>query len=146
LPRYPSFPQRPRPNRKQPHRPPPLRHRPPPPPHRSQLADNQITGRIPSSFTNLSGLMHLDLRNNRFYGPILADFGRLRMLSRALLSRNYLSGSIPNSVSKIYRLADLDLSLNRLTGRILVSLGKMVVLVTLNLEEHDLQKYTGGSP
>ncbi|CAN1244189.1 DNA damage-repair/toleration protein DRT100 [Linum perenne] len=68
------------------------------------------------------------------------------MLSRALLSRNYLSGSIPNSVSKIYRLADLDLSLNRLTGRISLLLGKMVVLVTLNLDEHDLRKYTGGSP
>ncbi|MCI10948.1 DNA-damage-repair/toleration protein DRT100-like, partial [Trifolium medium] len=50
------------------------------------IADNVISGNIPPSLTNLRSLMHLDIRNNRISGPLPNDFGRLPMLSRALLS------------------------------------------------------------
>ncbi|KAJ4822834.1 hypothetical protein Tsubulata_049752 [Turnera subulata] len=71
-------------------------------------------------------------------GDLPPDFGRLRMLSRALLSRN--SGLIPSSISKLYRLADLDLSVNSLSGSIPESLGRMAVLATLNLDVNKLSR------
>ncbi|KAH0855148.1 hypothetical protein HID58_020457 [Brassica napus] len=60
--------------------------------------------------------MHLDLRNNLISGVIPPDFGRLTMLSRALLSGNRITGRIPESLTRIYRLADVDLSGNQLYG------------------------------
>ena len=50
------------------------------------VAYNLISGIIPASLTRMSNLMHLDLRNNRISGELLRDFGKLGMLSRALLS------------------------------------------------------------
>ncbi|KAJ7982185.1 Leucine-rich repeat receptor-like protein kinase family [Quillaja saponaria] len=84
------------------------------------------------------GLMHLDFSNNQLGGEIPSDFGKLSMLSRALLSRNQLTGSIPVSISKIYRLADLDLSMNRISGCVPDQLGKMPVLSTINLDSNSL--------
>ncbi|XP_066326509.1 DNA damage-repair/toleration protein DRT100-like [Miscanthus floridulus] len=88
------------------------------------LADNLLSGGIPPSLTSLAELKHLDLTNNRLTGRLPSDFGRLRMLSRALLGRNRLSGPMPASVASMPRLADLDLSENQLTGAIPEGLGR----------------------
>ncbi|VVA98951.1 unnamed protein product [Arabis nemorensis] len=74
-----------------------------------------ISGDIPKCITRLPSL---NLRNNLISGLIPPDFGRLTMLSRALLSGNRITGRIPESLTRIYRLADLDLSGKQLYGTI----------------------------
>ncbi|XP_060671232.1 DNA damage-repair/toleration protein DRT100-like [Ziziphus jujuba] len=109
------------------------------------ITDNLISGKIPPSITNLSSLMHLDLRNNRITDEIPRDFGQLTMLSRALINRNQIEGTIPDSISKIHRLADLALSLNWLSSTIPESLGRMAVLGTLNLDSNRISGYISAS-
>ncbi|CAN1795451.1 DNA damage-repair/toleration protein DRT100, partial [Linum perenne] len=76
---------------------------PPPPPPVLNLVENKISGQIPTSFSKLQNLRHLDLSNNHPSGQISSDFGNLKILSRAMLSRNQIFGSIPNSISETWR-------------------------------------------
>lgn len=60
------------------------------------LANNDFTGRIPSSLTELGKLMELKLQNNQFEGPI-PDFAQKGL--DVDFSNNKLEGPIPLHLS-----------------------------------------------
>lgn len=92
-----------------------------------------ITGTIPLSFCNASGLEVLDLSNNRFGGGIpscLLDSNNFRVLS---LRGNNLDGYIPDTFPVGCNLATLDLSRNSLRGKVPKSLTRCRKLEVLDL-------------
>lgn len=46
----------------------------------SQLQGNNITGRIPEEFGNLTSMVNLNLENNRLTGEIPSSLGNLKRL------------------------------------------------------------------
>lgn len=64
----------------------------------------------------MTGLLMLDLSNNQITGSIPASVSQLSNLKVLDLSFNRLSGSIPNEISFIYPLLSLCLASNPLTG------------------------------
>ncbi|KAF7824521.1 DNA damage-repair/toleration protein DRT100-like [Senna tora] len=97
------------------------------------LADNAISGEIPASIVYLAGLKHLDLSNNQISGEIPADFGKLRMLSRALLSRQ-----IPPSLLSNPGMGILNLSRNGFEGTIPDVFGSKSYFMVLDLSHNNL--------
>ncbi|KAK4791350.1 hypothetical protein SAY86_031763 [Trapa natans] len=82
-----------------------------------QLDNNNFEGTaIPPSYSNMSKLLKLSMRNCSLQGPI-PDFSRIPNLGYIDLSRNQLNGSIPASqLSK--DITTIDLSNNQISGGI----------------------------
>ncbi|KAI4355975.1 hypothetical protein L6164_000029 [Bauhinia variegata] len=100
-----------------------------------QLDNNDFSGtRIPSTYSNLSRLVKLSLRNCSLQGmvPYLSSIRTLKYLD---LSWNNLTGPIPSS-----KLADnmttIDLSNNLLNGSIPASFSNLPLLQTLSLKNN----------
>ncbi|XP_057808506.1 receptor-like protein 6 [Salvia miltiorrhiza] len=81
-------------------------------------ADNRITGAIPPSFSNATGLQALNLSRNALSGHIPATLGKLSRLGSLDLSFNALDGKIPVELAGLKFLSFLNLSYNHLVGRI----------------------------
>ncbi|KAG1334608.1 LRR receptor kinase SERK2, partial [Cocos nucifera] len=79
---------------------------------------NNITGKIPEEFGNLSRLTDLNLENNHLCGEIPETLGKLTKLENMILSQNDLNGSIPDSLSNLANLSDISLAFNDLSGPI----------------------------
>ncbi|KAL8201310.1 hypothetical protein R6Q57_012649 [Mikania cordata] len=80
----------------------------------------------------------LDLSSNLLTGPILFEFGNLKMLHVLDLKHNNLSGTIPSSLSGMRSLETLDLSHNRLTGSIPPSLMNLTFLSKFSVAYNNL--------
>ncbi|GAB2283479.1 ubiquitin-protein ligase E3 Brl2 [Dionaea muscipula] len=82
-----------------------------------RLADNNLTGPIPTSLSSCSSLQVLDLSDNNLSGPfpdsILHNLGSLENL---MLSNNGISGPFPASISSCKKLRVVDFSSNKLSG------------------------------
>ena len=78
---------------------------------------NNLSGNIPESICNLSGLLELKLGSNSLRGtiPNLGLLGNVKLIS---LENNMLEGQIPETIGKCANLIKLDLSNNRITGSI----------------------------
>ncbi|KAJ1385550.1 hypothetical protein B484DRAFT_341646 [Ochromonadaceae sp. CCMP2298] len=75
-----------------------------------RINDNQFTGNIPATFTNLTLLTTLDLHHNRLSGPLPAvGWAAMQSLS---LQANFLTGPIP-ALANASSLYFVDLSQNR---------------------------------
>ncbi|KAJ4821247.1 Leucine-rich receptor-like protein kinase family protein [Rhynchospora pubera] len=99
---------------------------------------NKFTGDIPSSLsTGMPLLQTLDLSENRISGEIPASIGSLGSLSVLNLSHNKISGEIPASIGSMAVLTSLDLSSNELSGEIPSAFGN-VKFNFLNLSSNDL--------
>ncbi|GLJ12878.1 hypothetical protein SUGI_0199710 [Cryptomeria japonica] len=83
-----------------------------------------LSGEIPPSFANLSGLQWLDLSRNSLRGKIPVCLGALP-LSNLFLSYNNLEGPLPSSLGGLSKVQYLDLSSNKLNGSIPPTLGNM---------------------
>jgi hypothetical protein len=112
-----------------------------------ELYNNGLVGSIPSDIQQLSALQYLNLSNgpdddqqrkNEFTGPILAELGQLRALTRLFLDGNKLSGPIPAALGELGGLTLLFLGQNELSGPIPAELGQLAVLETLNLYNNKL--------
>ncbi|XP_061999106.1 receptor-like protein EIX1 [Rosa rugosa] len=84
---------------------------------RIDLSSSRLTGDR-YQFTDLVGLVSLNLSRNHLTGQITPDIGKLQSLDSLDISRNQIDGAIPTSLARIDRLAYLDLSYNRLSGEI----------------------------
>ncbi|KAL5735777.1 hypothetical protein ACOSQ2_030565 [Xanthoceras sorbifolium] len=86
------------------------------------VANNKLTGEIPSSFCSFYAIGYIDLSNNSFSGMIpqcLASYGELFWLN---LRMNNFYGSIPQTFSMCQRLMSLKFNGNQLEGPLLQSL------------------------
>ena len=82
------------------------------------LSSNALTGDIPSSIAQLSGLLYLYLSNNKLTGNIPTSLGNLSQLERLDISCNNLSGEIPSILRSLSYLQIFNVSFNTLSGPI----------------------------
>lgn len=102
------------------------------------LANNSLSGELPSAIDSLTGLTSLLLGSNDFNGSIPSSWSSFAALSELDLSENHLTGNIPSSLGILVDLLSLDLSRNYLSGSIPSSLGNMTSLTMLDLSENNL--------
>jgi Leucine-rich repeat (LRR) protein len=80
------------------------------------LSNNCLSGPLPSSIGNLSGLVNLELDSNHFTGTIPASFENMRLLQNLFLNSNLFSGTIPSGFSQFSVLSVLQLQNNMFQG------------------------------
>lgn len=81
------------------------------------LPETSLTGPLPDwLFTEMPHLQHLDLLGNRLTGPIPPSIGQASGLVDLYLKGNNLSGDIPNEISQLTRLQLVLLEQNAFTG------------------------------
>ncbi|KAF3976035.1 hypothetical protein CMV_000745 [Castanea mollissima] len=86
--------------------------------NRIQIDENHISGPIPTSFANLNATQHFQLDNNNFNGATIpASYSKMSNLLKLSLRNCSLQGPIPD-LSQIPNLYYLDLSSNQLNGTI----------------------------
>ncbi|WCJ40800.1 Leucine-rich repeat (LRR) family protein [Euphorbia peplus] len=107
------------------------------------LSENNLSGGIPSSVCNLTGLSYVDLSKNQLSGAIPECWQEIEFLNVLDLAYNELSGKIPVSLGSLHNLGSLHLERNNLEGRIPTSLGNLTNLLTLDLSEN---AFTGTFP
>lgn len=82
------------------------------------LSMNNLTGDIPVSIGNMSGLRLLNLSGNQLEGKIPRSLSEISSLEELDLAKNKLHGVIPQELCKLSFLASLDVSSNNLCGPI----------------------------
>ena len=107
------------------------------------LAENGLSGQIPSELFSLTNLRELLLSDNRLSGQIPPELGGLTNLTRLEFDDNRLTGAIPFSLGNLTNLTRLEFDDNRLTGAIPSSLGNLTNLTRLVLDDNRL---TGAMP
>ena len=102
------------------------------------LAEDQLTGEIPSALGDLSNLTELYLTGNRLTGEIPPELGDLSNLTELNLAENQLTGEIPSELGGLSNLTGLILNANQLTGEIPSELGGLSNLMGLILNANQL--------
>ena len=102
------------------------------------LADNQLSGEIPSELGSLSNLSLLSLWDNELSGEIPSELGSLSNLETLHLDENQLTGEIPSELGNLSNLNSLYLSENQLSGEIPSELGNLSELSQLYLAGNQL--------
>ncbi|CAK9163370.1 unnamed protein product [Ilex paraguariensis] len=105
------------------------------------IAQNFISGNLPTEIGELVNLQGLYLGQNQFHGSIPDSIGKLQKLKLFSLRQNKLSGYIPASLRNLTTLIGLDLGVNNLQGRIPSSLAKCQYLLILDLSRNNLSSY-----
>ncbi|XWS69228.1 hypothetical protein CRYUN_Cryun04dG0161400 [Craigia yunnanensis] len=95
-----------------------------------KLGSNNLSGELSNTLQNCSGLLSIDLGENRFPGTI-PDFvsDNLFLLSYLGLRVNILTGSIPEKLCVFPNLHIIDLAQNNLSGAIPKCLGNLLLLI-----------------
>lgn len=103
-----------------------------------KLANNNVTGFIPSALGNITELTKLVLFNNKINGTIPFDIGNLQKLQTLFLSTNQITGDLPPSIGSLASLKLLYLGNNQLTGSLPPELGNLANLTSLILSKNNL--------
>jgi Leucine-rich repeat (LRR) protein len=105
----------------------------------ADLSLNEITGFIPSSLNNLTGLVYLFLSSNDYTPATMPNITGLTHLEELSMKSCQLNGSIPSWVGqRLPNLLLLDLEDNSLTGEIPSSLGDIPNLSFILLNKNNL--------
>ncbi|EEC67757.1 hypothetical protein OsI_35284 [Oryza sativa Indica Group] len=90
------------------------------PPHLQglELSFNNLTGTIPSSLANITGLRLLSFMSNNIKGNIPNEFSKFVTMEFLAVSGNMLSGRFPQAILNISTLTNLYLTLNHLSGEV----------------------------
>ncbi|KAH1127339.1 hypothetical protein GLYMA_06G237200v4 [Glycine max] len=102
------------------------------------LAQNHLTGVLPSLLGNITNLQVLRLQMNKLNGAIPIEIGQLHKLSILNLSWNSQGGSIPFEITKLRNITFLNLQTNNLSGSIPTSIDNLKFLFELQLRENKL--------
>ncbi|MCY3748318.1 MAG: hypothetical protein OXG64_03390 [Chloroflexi bacterium] len=102
------------------------------------LSQNQLSGEIPATIGQLTGLTNLDLFGNQLTGEIPAAIGDLDKVTRLSLWANQLSGSIPAELGDMESLEWVALGINELTGAIPADLGNLTTLTHMDFTLNQL--------
>ncbi|XP_059070395.1 putative leucine-rich repeat receptor-like serine/threonine-protein kinase At2g24130 [Cryptomeria japonica] len=103
------------------------------------MSSNLLTGRIPSSLRSLGNLQRLFLDNNKLKGSIPREIGEMKSLGELSASHNMLTGQIPDTIGRLQQLTHLVLNNNQLSGNVPASLGKCYNLQLLDLSNNQLR-------
>ncbi|GLJ52832.1 hypothetical protein SUGI_1125540 [Cryptomeria japonica] len=103
------------------------------------MSSNLLTGRIPSSLRSLRNLQRLFLDSNKLKGSIPREIGEMKSLGELSASHNMLSGQIPDTIGRLQQLTHLVLNNNLLSGKVPKSLGKCYNLQLLDLSNNQLR-------
>ncbi|XP_020591133.1 leucine-rich repeat receptor-like serine/threonine-protein kinase BAM1 [Phalaenopsis equestris] len=103
------------------------------------ISNNRLSGPLPRSIGNFSGIQKLLLDQNLFSGSIPPEVGQLQQLSKLDFSGNSFSGRIPPEISNCKLLSVIDLSRNNLSGEIPAEITRMRILNYLNLSRNHLE-------
>jgi Leucine-rich repeat (LRR) protein len=107
------------------------------------LAQNNLTGQIPASISNLSAMVFLALDFNQLSGSIPPEFGSLSNLGTCYLNNNQLSGNIPSTFGNLTSLGYLHMENNLLTGSIPSNFSNFSKLINAVFDNN---QFTGSFP
>ena len=103
------------------------------------MGANKLTGKIPSSFGNLTHLLLLYLYNNSLEGSIPSSLGNCSYLQDVRLRHNKLNGTIPPELIGLPSLSIvLNVTHNSLTGSLPSEVGNLILLVALDVSYNKL--------
>ena len=97
------------------------------------LDNNNLSGTLPESISDLPALRIIYMRFNAITGPLPDSLTSLSNLTTLLLDGNQISGSIPSDIGSMSSMVNLQLNGNQLSGSIPLSMGDLTSLHTLNL-------------
>lgn len=89
------------------------------------LHSSGITGTVPESIGQFTGLRHLLIGENQLIGTIPTEMARINTLEYVNLYANLFTGNIPTELGLLTSAKYLDLECNRLTGSVPSQLGLM---------------------
>lgn len=98
-----------------------------------------IQGSLPSSIYNLSQLQYLELSDNNITGYVHSSVSNLKFLSILDLSLNNFQGSIPTFICEVLTLQQLDPSSNNITGTIPSCISKLQHLTVFRVSQNSIQ-------
>ncbi|KAK8649033.1 hypothetical protein V6N13_129771 [Hibiscus sabdariffa] len=102
------------------------------------MGQSRISGNIPPSIAQLSGLTLLNLSYNSISGEIPPEMGKLVELQVLDLARNQISGRIPSNLGDLQQLNHIDLSGNQLVGQIPSNFQNFQKLLSMDLSNNRL--------
>ncbi|KAJ4882058.1 Protein STRUBBELIG-RECEPTOR FAMILY 6 [Raphanus sativus] len=108
---------------------------------RLNLANNQFTGAVQYSISNMASLKYLNLAHNQLKGQVSVDFSKLTSLTTLDFSFNSFTLSLPGTFTSLTSLKSLFLQNNQFSGTLNVLAG--LPLETLNIANND---FTGWIP
>ncbi|KAL5207239.1 hypothetical protein ABZP36_031674 [Zizania latifolia] len=99
---------------------------------------NNLVGQLPANI-GFSKLSYLALANNKLTGPIPSSISNLQdSLFEVLLLNNQLSGCLPQELGMLTKATVIDAGMNQLTGHIPSSFSCLASVEQLNLAENRL--------
>ncbi|XP_009108522.1 LRR receptor-like serine/threonine-protein kinase GHR1 [Brassica rapa] len=107
------------------------------------MANNSISGVLPSNLGSFKSLQFLDLSDNLLSSSLPKEFGRSVSLKNLSLAGNNFSGEVPESLGGLVSLQSLDMSRNSFSGPLPKSLTTLNDLLYLNLSSNG---FTGKIP
>ncbi|GJN28144.1 hypothetical protein PR202_gb16231 [Eleusine coracana subsp. coracana] len=99
------------------------------------LADNRLSNSIPEAIMSMENVQLLQLSRNNFFGPLSSEIGKLRSIQQLFLSGNNFFGPIPNTFGNL-SMEYMSLSFNKFSSIIPASLLSMGNLVELDLSHN----------
>ncbi|XP_039013031.1 probable LRR receptor-like serine/threonine-protein kinase At3g47570 [Hibiscus syriacus] len=104
------------------------------------VAENLLTGKLPSSIGNLSRQLSLLVMNNNFFqGTLPREISNLVNVTLFAFEHNSLTGNIPSSIGTLPNLQYIFLQENRFSGKIPESLGNLTYLAEVHLSNNLLE-------
>ncbi|XVF08140.1 hypothetical protein REPUB_Repub06bG0200200 [Reevesia pubescens] len=101
------------------------------------VAENRLTGKLPSSIGNLSRQLSLLVMDHNFFeGNLPGEISNLINLTLIAFEYNSLSGSLPPSIGSLPNLQYIFLHENKFSGQLPESLGSLTYLSELHLSNN----------
>lgn len=102
------------------------------------LAQNKISGTVPTSLGLLTQLTSLQLLTNSVSGSLPSELALMTKLVRLDFEANELSGTIPTEFAALTSLDFVDLEMNQLFGAIPSQIGLLTKLTYLDFDNNEL--------